>query len=106
MSDTPATAAASHEARLNFRLSRDIKERVEKAAQAAGMSVSDFAASRLAAAADEVLTRHNRLLLETAERDFFLSLLAEPDREPTAEARRAAAEYNAWSSEQSLNASR
>jgi hypothetical protein len=38
----------SHDARLNFRLSRSVKERIEWAALVSGQSVSDFAASALA----------------------------------------------------------
>ena len=90
-----STLTTTHDARLNFRLSRDVKERIEKAAAIAGMSVSDFAASRLAAAADEIMERHNRIVLDNAERDFFLALLEAPDKEPTPEARRAIARYNA-----------
>ncbi len=89
-----------HDARMNFRLSRDIKERVEKAALVAGMSVSDFAASRLAAAADDVLAQHNQIVLNEAERDFFLALLDAPDAPPTDAARVAAARYNAWAADE------
>lgn len=88
-----------HDARMNFRLSRDIKERVEKAALIAGMSVSDFAASRLAAAADEVLAQHDQIVLSESERDFFLALLDAPDTPPTNAARAAAARYNIWAAE-------
>lgn len=82
----------THDARMNFRLSRRIKERVERAAQLSGQSVSDFAASTLAREADEVIARQQTITLADADRDFFLRMLDE-DAEPSEKSLAAAARY-------------
>ncbi|MBV9850766.1 MAG: DUF1778 domain-containing protein [Armatimonadetes bacterium] len=86
------TTTRSHDARLNFRLSREVKERVERAARISGQSVSDFAASALARCADDILERQNVIRLADADRDFFLALL-DADAEPSETDRAAAAHY-------------
>jgi len=81
-----------HDARLDFRLSREAREKIEKAARVSGQSLSDFAASTLLRAASEVLESHQQTVL--SERDFarFAALLS-ADEEPTETAKLAAAEY-------------
>lgn len=49
-------------ARLNFRLPAEIKKRVERAAMASGITVTDFAVSALATSADEVKAGKNEIL--------------------------------------------
>ncbi len=90
------STTTNHDARLNFRLSRDIKNRVERAAAVSGQSVSDFAVSALTRTADDILERHNVIVLNNAERDFFLALLDE-NEEPSEKAIAAAVRYNALS---------
>ena len=87
------TLQNKHDARLNFRLSRDTKEKIEKAALLTGQSLSDFASSTLLRSATDILERQQRTLL--SERDFarFREIL-EADEEPTEAAKKAAAEYN------------
>jgi uncharacterized protein (DUF1778 family) len=85
-------ATTQHDARLNFRLSRAVKERVERAALLSGQSVSDFAVSALARSADDILQRHNILTLADQDRDFFLALLDQDDK-PSEKALAAAARY-------------
>ena len=81
-----------HDARMNFRLSREIKNRIERAAAVSGQSVSDFAASTLARTADDILQRHNTITLGDEDRDFFLALL-DADEEPSEKEKAAAARY-------------
>jgi uncharacterized protein (DUF1778 family) len=83
----------SPDARLNVRLRSDIKERIERAAYVSGQSVSNFAVSTLAQAADEILKTRETIVLADADRDFFLALL-DADDPPTEKELAAAARYN------------
>ena len=76
--------------RMNFRLDPEIKERVARAAAITGQGLTDFAVSALSERADEVLARHESLLLTSEEYKFFLGALNE-DR-ATSERSRASAE--------------
>lgn len=62
-------------ARLNIRLSAEIKERIEKAATLSGVSLTDFTVANLAQVADEVLERHQTRKLSNRDRDIFLKML-------------------------------
>lgn len=68
-------------ARLNFRLPPEAKEKIERAAVASGLSVTDFAVHALVNTADEVLERHHTHQLSKRDRDIFLALL-DADDEP------------------------
>lgn len=68
-------------ARLNFRLSPEAKEKIERAAVAEGLTITDFAVHALVNTADEVLERHHTRRLTDRDRDLFLSLL-DADDEP------------------------
>lgn len=68
-------------ARLNFRLPPDAKEKIERAAAASGLNVTDFAVHALTNFADEVLERHHTRVLSDRDRDIFLALL-DADDEP------------------------
>ena len=57
-------------ARLNFRLLPEAKEKIERAAVASGLTVTD-----------EVLERHHTHKLSNRDRDIFLALL-DADDEP------------------------
>lgn len=84
--------ANKREARLEFRLSREAKERIEKAAVASGQSVSDFAASTLLREAGTVLASHQVTALSERDWNTFSELLQNPPApNPTLEA--AAARY-------------
>ena len=76
--------------RMNFRLDPEIKGRVAHAAAITGQGLTDFAVSALCERADEVLGRHESLLLTSEDYQFFLAALDE-ERE-TSERSRAAAE--------------
>ena len=66
-------------ARLNFRLPSEAKEKVERAAVASGLTVTDFAIHALINRADEVLERHHNRTLSNRDRDVFLALLDADD---------------------------
>lgn len=68
-------------ARLNFRLPTEAKEKIERAAIAEGLTITDFAVHALVNVADEVLERHHTRKLTDRDRDIFLALL-DADDEP------------------------
>ncbi|HKA18423.1 MAG TPA: DUF1778 domain-containing protein [Blastocatellia bacterium] len=61
--------------RMNFRLDPEIKERVARAAAITGQGLTDFAVSTLSEKADEIIARHDTLLLDRDEFKFFLEVL-------------------------------
>lgn len=79
-------------ARLDFRLTAEVKLLIEQAAAAKGQTVSDFAVSTLVRSAEEVLERIERRKLSDRDRDRFLELL-EQDDEPTPTLKKAARAY-------------
>ena len=83
---------ANQAARLNFRLPTEIKESVEQAALVSGVTVTDFAITALAGAAEDVLEKHNRRILSDRDRDAFLELLENPPA-PNERLKRAVKEY-------------
>lgn len=74
--------SANHDARLNFRLSSELKRLVEEAAAQLGQSVSDYAVSTLARDARDVIERQARTELSQRDRDTFLSILADTSARP------------------------
>ncbi len=66
-------------ARLNFRLPSEAKEKIERAAIASGLSITDFAVHALLNTADEVLERQHTRQLSNRDRDIFLALLDAED---------------------------
>ncbi len=80
------------DARLDFRLKRDHKAKIEQAARICGQTVSEFAVSTLLRAADEALERER--IIRLTDRDFALFLdLIDEDSEPNEALREAAARY-------------
>ena len=78
----PNTESRNSEiARLNFSLPTEAKEKIERAAVASGLTVTDFAVHALVNSADEVLERHHTRKLSNRDRDVFLALL-DADDEP------------------------
>jgi uncharacterized protein (DUF1778 family) len=73
--ETPSNAIA----RLHFRLPSEAKEKIERAAVASGLSVTDFAVHALVNTADEVLERQQTRRLSDRDRDVFLALLDADD---------------------------
>lgn len=69
-------------ARLNIRLSAEIKERIEKAATLSGVSLTDFTVANLSQVADDILERHRTRKLSDRDRDIFLKMLDDTKEEP------------------------
>ena len=63
------------DARLDFRLRPDSKDRIEKAANISGKSLTDFAVSTLLDTADEILERYHVAKLSNRDRDMFLAII-------------------------------
>ncbi len=80
------------DARLDFRLNRQVKEVIEQAAAVSGQSVSDFAVSALYRMAKEVLDREQTTRLSNRDRDVFLAML-DSDAKPNEALKRAAKKY-------------
>ena len=86
------TDVVNKQARFNFRLPADIKERIEKAALVSGVTVTDFAINVLANSADDVLEKHHNRILSDRDRYIFLAMLDE-NPEPNEALLKAVEEY-------------
>lgn len=82
----------SEKDRMHFRLDPKIKGRVARAAAITGQGLTDFAVSTLSEKADEILARHDTILLTSDEYNFFLKAL-DDDRKPSKRSRAAARRY-------------
>ncbi len=69
--------------RLEFRIRPESKDLIEQAAQLLGISVSEFANSRLVQLARQIIAEHNITRLTNRDRDIFLAML-DADTEPNA----------------------
>ena len=69
------TPVKPKEARINFRVPPDIKDRIEKAASVSGKTMTDFAVRALIETANEVLEHYHETKLTDRDRDIFLSIL-------------------------------
>ncbi len=74
--------------RLNFRLSFELKEKIERAATVSGVTVTDFAINALVNSAEEVLDKHQTRTLSDRDRDLFLEML-DSSRKPNEALRKA-----------------
>ncbi len=82
-----------NEARLNFRLSVELKTTIEAAAACLGQSVSDFAISSLTETARNVIEQHQVTRLSSRDRDIFIALLDDADARPNKALKAAAKRY-------------
>jgi uncharacterized protein (DUF1778 family) len=80
-------------ARLNLRLQPDLKQVIEQAAAVTGQTISDFAISTLVQAARQVVEQRDVTELTTRDRDRFLALLDDTNRNPNKALKAAAARY-------------
>ena len=78
--------------RMHFRLAPDIKARVARAASITGQGLTDFAISALSERANEILERHDTVLLDAEAYGFFLESLDHRGK-PSQTSRAAAARY-------------
>ncbi|HYE79809.1 MAG TPA: DUF1778 domain-containing protein [bacterium] len=79
-------------ARMDFRLNKAQKQLIERAAAYLGTTVSGFAVSTILREAEAVVERHERIVLNDAQRDAFLRLLDNPPK-PNPALRRLARDY-------------
>jgi uncharacterized protein (DUF1778 family) len=82
----------SLDARLDFRLSSQLKELIVEAACISGQSVSDFAVSTLAETARRIVQQNSVTTLSNRDRDIFLALL-DADAQPNAALKQAAERF-------------
>ncbi len=80
-------------ARLNFRLSSDLKEVIEEAATAMGQSVSDYAIATLVTNSQAVLQQRQATALSDRDRKTFMALLDDSDTRPNRRLTAAAKRY-------------
>ena len=76
-------AMATHAARIEFRLASEGKDLIEQAAELLGLTVTEFASSRLVSLARQIILEHSITSLTNRDRDIFLAML-EADEEPNA----------------------
>lgn len=86
-------AMTKSDARLNFRLSGELKTIIEEAASQLGQSVSDYAVSTLVRNARDVLHQSQTTVLTNKDRDLFLTLLDNARARPNQALKAAAAKY-------------
>ena len=75
-------ADSKHIARLNFRLSADLKQTIEEAAAELGQTVSDFAVGTLVQTARKVIHERNATILSQRDREALLRILDDNSAKP------------------------
>lgn len=85
--------AATNKARINFRLSDDLKKTIEDAAAELGQTISDFCISTLTQAARQVLRDHEITRLSERDRRRFVAMLDDVSSKPNKALTRAARQY-------------
>jgi uncharacterized protein (DUF1778 family) len=85
--------AIAKQARLNFRLSNDLKEVIEEAATAMGQSVSDYAIATLVTNSQAVLQQRQTTVLSNRDRKTFIAMLDGSDAKPNRRLTEAAKRY-------------
>ena len=84
---------ARNDARINIRLSSELKQTIEEAASALGQTVSEFAVSTVVREARQVLQNVQITRLSNRDRDRFLEALDAVDANPNAALKAAARRY-------------
>lgn len=82
-----------NEARINVRLSKELKQTIEEAASALGQTVTEFAISTVVREARQVLQDVQTTRLSNRDRDNFLKALDSVDAKPNAALKAAARRY-------------
>ena len=84
---------ARSDARINFRLSNELKQTIEDAAAEMGQSVSDFAVSTLVQTARKILHDQQVTRLSDRDRQHFLAMLDGEESKPNDALVKAASRY-------------
>ena len=77
---------------MHFRLEPRLKERVARASAILGRGLTDFAVLALSEKTDEILERHDSIVLSDEQHSFFLKSLSE-DQKPSRRSLAAAKRY-------------
>ena len=85
--------ATRNDARINVRISSELKQTIEEAASALGQTVSEFAISTVVREARQVLQDARITRLSNRDRDDFLKALNAIDAKPNAALKAAARRY-------------
>ncbi len=86
-------ATGKSDARINFRLSGDLKKTIEDAAAEMGQSVSDFAISTLVQTARKILHDQQVTRLSERDRQRFVAILDDESSQPNDALVKAAKRY-------------
>lgn len=70
--------SASREERLGFRMDKQTKGLIERAAQLEGRKVTEFCVTALAETARRTIEQHETLVLSAADRKVFFDVLMTP----------------------------
>ena len=84
---------ARSDARINFRLSGDLKKTIEDAAAEMGQSISDFAVSTLVRTARRILRDQHVTRLSERDRQLFVAMLDDESSKPNESLVKAAKRY-------------
>jgi len=87
------SAPAKPGSRLNFRLAKEHKRAIERAAAALGQTVTDFAVSTLVQTAQQVIRNQDATVLSDRDSDRFLVAIDDDSARPNAALAKAAARY-------------
>jgi len=86
-------ASTKNDARINFRLSSELKKTIEDAAAELGQSVSDFAVATLVQVARRVLHDQQQTRLSDRDRNRFVAMLDDESSKPNSALQKAAKRY-------------
>jgi uncharacterized protein (DUF1778 family) len=87
------SATTKNDARINVRLSPDLKQTIEEAAAALGQTISEFTISTVIREARQVLQDAQLTQLSNRDRDLFLEALDASDARPNDALKAAARRY-------------
>lgn len=92
--ETVKKNSAREQSRLNVRLAPEIKERIVRAATIYGQDLTEFAVSTLIEKADEIIEKHDNVLLGSEDYQFFLDALEDNETAaPSEKSRKTAEKY-------------
>lgn len=79
--------------RISARIPKDVRERIEEAADRSGATLNQFLVQAAIEKADQVLEREKVTKLSARDAEWLLSLLDQPPRAPNAKLQRALDDY-------------
>lgn len=84
--------SAVDSSRMNFRLAPTVKEKIARAAALSGQDLTEFAVVTLSEKAEQIIERHDQIVLCSEDHEFFLKALSEESVQESSERSRTAAE--------------